>query len=164
MLVSLTVGKVDAGVAVLLTEDKRLVRKDTLLQTRLFCCEGGSYRCPSLTRSIDRVSVHPPSTLHNLRLNSRHHSRAKSPCRAESASFIQRSPRAHPQQIWPRFPVCTKPALTRRNSDFCCSRMGPHTARDIQPEVTLTVQKQQQSGQHTSAFRHVQHKDQRPCS
>jgi hypothetical protein len=27
MLVSLTVGKVDAGVAVLLTEDKRLVRE-----------------------------------------------------------------------------------------------------------------------------------------
>ena len=33
MLVSLTVGKVDAGVAVLLTEDKRLVRKYTLLCT-----------------------------------------------------------------------------------------------------------------------------------
>jgi hypothetical protein len=29
MLVSLTVGKVDAGVAVLLTEDKRLVSCDT---------------------------------------------------------------------------------------------------------------------------------------
>jgi hypothetical protein len=29
MLVSLTVGKVDAGVAVLLTEDKRLVRAST---------------------------------------------------------------------------------------------------------------------------------------
>jgi hypothetical protein len=29
MLVSLTVGKVDAGVAVLLTEDKRLVRTDS---------------------------------------------------------------------------------------------------------------------------------------
>jgi chitin biosynthesis protein CHS5 len=32
MLVSLTVGKVDAGVAVLLTEDKRLVRTDSLLR------------------------------------------------------------------------------------------------------------------------------------
>lgn len=30
MLVSLTVGKVDAGVAVLLTEDKRLVRSESL--------------------------------------------------------------------------------------------------------------------------------------
>jgi hypothetical protein len=30
MLISLTVGKVDAGVAVLLTEDKRLVRDDSL--------------------------------------------------------------------------------------------------------------------------------------
>jgi len=29
MLVSLTVGKVDAGVAVLLTEDRRLVRHET---------------------------------------------------------------------------------------------------------------------------------------
>ena len=30
MLISLTVGKVDAGVAVLLTEDKRLVRNNLL--------------------------------------------------------------------------------------------------------------------------------------
>jgi hypothetical protein len=34
MLVSLTVGKVDAGVAVLLTEDKRLVGDDGTLQAR----------------------------------------------------------------------------------------------------------------------------------
>lgn len=33
MLISLTVGKVDAGVAVLLTEDKRLVRTQPLLTT-----------------------------------------------------------------------------------------------------------------------------------
>lgn len=35
MLVSLTVGKVDAGVAVLLTEDKRLVR---VSRTRVLYC------------------------------------------------------------------------------------------------------------------------------
>lgn len=35
MLVSLTVGKVDAGVAVLLTEDKRLVSVQRLLSIRI---------------------------------------------------------------------------------------------------------------------------------
>ena len=37
MLISLTVGKVDAGVAVLLTEDKRLVRA-LLTRTPRFTC------------------------------------------------------------------------------------------------------------------------------
>jgi hypothetical protein len=32
MLISLTVGKVDAGVAVLLTEDKRLVRESYFVE------------------------------------------------------------------------------------------------------------------------------------
>ena len=43
MLISLTVGKVDAGVAVLLTEDKRLV-KTLLLHTAI---------APLLTRFVD---------------------------------------------------------------------------------------------------------------
>ena len=38
MLISLTVGKVDAGVAVLLTEDKRLVRSSTLLPFSTIDC------------------------------------------------------------------------------------------------------------------------------
>jgi hypothetical protein len=41
MLISLTVGKVDAGVAVLLTQDKRLVRPSGLVEeTTLPCMEG----------------------------------------------------------------------------------------------------------------------------
>jgi len=38
MLVSLTVGKVDAGVAVLLTEDKRLVRSPRCSQAAMCAC------------------------------------------------------------------------------------------------------------------------------
>lgn len=38
MLVSLTVGKVDAGVAVLLTEDKRLVRVQRSFMNRIHLC------------------------------------------------------------------------------------------------------------------------------
>jgi len=41
MLISLTVGKVDAGVAVLLTQDKRLVRPNRLVEeATLPCMEG----------------------------------------------------------------------------------------------------------------------------
>ncbi len=55
MLISLTVGKVDAGVAVLLTEDKRLVSS-----TRL------NSIAPMLT-APDRVPLDPPPPLHFLR-------------------------------------------------------------------------------------------------
>ena len=48
MLISLTVGKVDAGVAVLLTEDKRLVR-ESRLQTSQFL---RASKMPSRTRRV----------------------------------------------------------------------------------------------------------------
>lgn len=72
MLVSLTVGKVDAGVAVLLTEDKRLVRvpmppSNLLLHRRI----------PAFTRtaadpSADRVPFDSPAARHFLGQHSRH--------------------------------------------------------------------------------------------
>ena len=55
MLISLTVGKVDAGVAVLLTEDKRLVSSTRPKPV-----------APKLTGS-DRIPLDPPSPLHFLR-------------------------------------------------------------------------------------------------
>lgn len=56
MLISLTVGKVDAGVAVLLTEDKRLVSRYTHPLLRHF----------RLTNS-DRISLHFTTSLNLLR-------------------------------------------------------------------------------------------------
>ena|SRR2546423_3407768 len=168
MLVSLTVGKVDAGVAVLLTEDKRLVRKIQASLNLKLKKRGDPRSCqlvfPLLTCSLDRVPVNTPSFIYNLRLNSGHHSCAKSSGRAESGSFIQRSSRKHPKEIWPCLPICTKPPLARRDADIRCTRMGPNTTCDIHSEVTLTLQKQQQSRQHTSSIRHVQHQNQRPCN
>jgi hypothetical protein len=54
MLVSLTVGKVDAGVAVLLTEDKRLVCDTKNL---------GKQLANTMPRT-DRVPVHTPARRH----------------------------------------------------------------------------------------------------
>lgn len=69
MLISLTVGKVDAGVAVLLTEDKRLVSpqwdtKSNLAPETLTDCR---------LDIPDRIPLHTSPTLHNLRLHSRYH-------------------------------------------------------------------------------------------
>lgn len=58
MLVSLTVGKVDAGVAVLLTEDKRLV------------CQLHALARQALTIT-DRVSLHSSPSRHFFRQHSR---------------------------------------------------------------------------------------------
>jgi len=73
MLVSLTVGKVDAGVAVLLTEDKRLVSVQHPLLILLFILEGmvahkheqhifHTSRTGRADRTslIDRIPFHPP--------------------------------------------------------------------------------------------------------
>lgn len=57
MLVSLTVGKVDAGVAVLLTEDKRLVSFILLKWTAI------------LTAILDRVPIDTPAFIYNLGLH-----------------------------------------------------------------------------------------------
>ena len=65
MLISLTVGKLDAGLAILLTEDKRLVcpsRPPLLLSTD---------EQVGLVR-LDRVSIHPPPIRHRFGLHRRY--------------------------------------------------------------------------------------------
>lgn len=59
MLVSLTVGKVDAGVTVLLTPDKRLVRLEHWLSR-------GSLL---IATSTDRIPVDPSPSRHLVRLH-----------------------------------------------------------------------------------------------
>lgn len=54
MLVSLTVGKVDAGVTVLLTPDKRLV---SYIQRRQLTPANTNYLA-----LVDRISFYPPSS------------------------------------------------------------------------------------------------------
>lgn len=77
MLVSLTVGKVDAGVAVLLTEDKRLVCAP--MPPSIATLPGASLL---FTRTIadpgaDRIPLHPPAAGHFLGQHRRHRSRAQ---------------------------------------------------------------------------------------
>lgn len=150
MLVSLTVGKVDAGVAVLLTEDKRLVRETYKSWCSLpertkigfkavYLVLERDFDCDLANRSTDRISFNPSPSFHNLRLNSRHHSRTKSPSRAERAGVIRRSPRAHPQKIRSCSPCSTKSPLTWRNPDLPSSRMGPYTTRDVKSEIAIAL-------------------------
>ena len=81
MLVSLTVGKVDAGVAVLLTEDKRLVSFHFVLNaprrsmTRLFVFGDvvpdqtylGAENCAIVSAHQVRQSYHEPVTNYAIR-------------------------------------------------------------------------------------------------
>lgn len=154
MLVSLTVGKVDAGVAVLLTEDKRLVRlRSCAVHTHdpaTICHQyapilalaraANDTAQQKLTKSKDRVSFHPPPTLDYLRLNSRHNSRRKPSSRTESPGLIRSPPRTHPQQVWPRISDPTKSPPPRRNTNLPRSRMGPHPTRDVESQIPLLIQ------------------------
>ena len=56
MLISLTVGKVDAGVAVLLTEDKRLVGR------KIICCANAKK-----ILNLDRIPLYTSSSFNLVR-------------------------------------------------------------------------------------------------
>lgn len=72
MLISLTVGKVDAGVAVLLTEDKRLVTNSynpSLLSQLSYPLRQTTTRLSIETNYqalLDRIPLNPPPSLHLL--------------------------------------------------------------------------------------------------
>lgn len=83
MLVSLTVGKVDAGVAVLLTEDKRLVSQTSTFGFALTCQE---QVLTGLQCSTDRIPVDSPSARHPIWQRSRHK------CGAQPGRRIRRRP------------------------------------------------------------------------
>jgi hypothetical protein len=136
MLIQLTVGKVDAGVAVLLTEDKRLVS----IPPSLSCSLTTPLSTPLGSLYItDRIPLHPPPLLHNLRLDRRHHRLAKHAGRAKIPSRIRRPPVPHPQHIWPALPLSTHAAPPRRNPDLAGARVGPHRARDHEAEESVAI-------------------------
>src|SRR5947207_4912117 len=102
-----------------------------------FCCWPFAYRC------IDRISIHPPSAVDNVGLNSGHYRCAEPSSRAKSTSVVCCPARAHLEQIWACVSDRAKSPITRRNADVSCARMGPDTTCDINPEVTVALQKQQ---------------------
>jgi len=77
MLVSLTVGKVDAGVAVLLTEDKRLVRAP--MPPCSVALPGASllFTHTMADPGADRVPLHSPTARHFLGQHRRYRCRAQ---------------------------------------------------------------------------------------
>lgn len=72
MLVSLTVGKVDAGVAVLLTEDKRLVCSHIEAALVVAITRQETSCILSVVTTTDRVPLDPSPSRHLVGLNRRH--------------------------------------------------------------------------------------------
>lgn len=72
MLVSLTVGKVDAGVAVLLTEDKRLVCPAIEAALVVAITRQETSCILSVVTTTDRVPLDPSPSRHLVGLNRRH--------------------------------------------------------------------------------------------
>lgn len=73
MLVSLTVGKVDAGVAVLLTDDNRLVSITVAQQNSLSAEPRSPAHVMLVPIAIDRIPIGPSAEEHKFREYSRHH-------------------------------------------------------------------------------------------
>lgn len=124
MLVSLTVGKVDAGVAVLLTEDKRLVRlhrRATRLQQAI-----PRLTCPILTTAPDRIPLHSPPSRHLLRQHRRHHSSPKLQIRKRSRAKVPRAPNNHLPHLRTTHTVSPHHPLPERYTDIRGSRMGSY--------------------------------------
>lgn len=87
MLVSLTVGKVDAGVTVLLTPDKRLVG----LEFPCYFIRGSRY--PNVrSRLSDRVPLYPPAPRHLIRQHRRHHRRPEQGQGGRRTEGVPRAP------------------------------------------------------------------------
>ena len=91
MLVSLTVGKVDAGVTVLLTPDKRLVNQPNALSK----LEESAH----LTARLDRVPIYPPSPRHLLGQHRRHHRWSEQQQRGDCSARLPYPPRPDLQRF-----------------------------------------------------------------
>ena len=117
MLISLTVGKVDAGVAVLLTQDKRLVRfHRRKMQFPASCAQELLTKLPS---PPDRVSLYPTASQYLLRKHRRYHRLAQLRFRAEVPSFIPRAPRHHLLLLWRVRTGSTSSPLQKCYADIC---------------------------------------------
>ena len=121
MLVSLTVGKVDAGVAVLLTEDKRLVSNPRHLQVQYTAIAD---------HQLDRIPLHPPPTRYPLRQHRRHQRRPQPARRAHRRPEVLRAAiRDLPNLRHPiALTACAK--MSQRHPDQHSARMGSRTAGD----------------------------------
>lgn len=119
MLISLTVGKVDAGVAVLLTEDKRLVSHRTWNPGLCLNSE-----------PTDRIPFHPSSSLNIIWQYSRYQRRPQHRLRSRLPEVLLYPPKLHSYNFWSLFSVSARPPLPQRDSNFCSTRMGSNTTRN----------------------------------
>lgn len=92
MLVSLTVGKVDAGVAVLLTEDKRLVRVPMAPSSAALPGASLLFTRTMADPGADRVPLHSPAAGHLLGQHSRHRRSAQCQGRERRRDRILQAP------------------------------------------------------------------------
>lgn len=168
MLVSLTVGKVDAGVAVLLTQDNRLVSRSV---PRPWSHGNPPNRCLLLYRTktrlncmlisthIDRVPLRSPPQRHLQRKYRRHHRCAQPRRRNRQRNRLPIPPEAHPKHLRCQGPLASNPPPTKCNPDLPRSRMGPNRPRNRVSEIPLPLPQRLKGRLHTPSPRHAQHKD-----
>lgn len=169
MLVSLTVGKVDAGVTVLLTQDKRLVSRVFFLapcgnkhinrglgRLRIASCV---LFYQSLITLLDRISLHSSPTRHFLRFHCRHYSCAQHILRVRSRAALPSPAGQDLQCLWRCTTLYPHPTMPQCDADLCCPRVGPHSACDRRPDQPLPVPQQQQGWHHPEASPDAHYKD-----
>ena len=153
MLVSLTVGKVDAGVTVLLTPDKRLVKQP------LASLASQYLRISANSPPPDRVPLHPPPTQHLLRQHSRHQRLAKQHQRNGRRNQVPHPSRAHLQLLRRLRALHARPPLPQRNPNLRRPRMGPRRARYRRPHLPQPVPQWPKGRQHPPPAADAQHQD-----
>lgn len=163
MLVSMTVGKVDAGVAVLLTDDKRLVSSPKYFRssTNTIASTSRSHgRMLIPLGRTDRISFNPASTKHFLGQYRRHHRFPQPPRRIESQGRVRHPTRQHQWALRPTSTFCSSPSLPQRHPDLCRPGMGPNQPCNGRMQGIELVPQWPEGWQYSEPTSHDQHQDQ----
>lgn len=153
MLISLTVGKVDAGVAVLLTEDKRLA---SLLQS--FCAK---HLNPADPPASDRIPLYSSSSIYFFREHCRHNSLSQSCLGNCSPQNLPSTPILHPCHIRPALSLTAPSSLQERDSNVSRPGMGPDRSCHCRLALSKPLPQWQQSRQHSATLGHYGYENQR---
>lgn len=128
MLVSLTVGKVDAGVAVLLTEDKRLVGSDGAPQASALLSLNPILPKPlpltASASSLDRIPLGTPPARYNQRLDSRRDRDAQPRLGSRIRRLVRPAANPNPPDLRRTLTQPAGPPLPQRDPDIRSSGMG----------------------------------------
>lgn len=162
MLVSLTVGKVDAGVAVLLTQDNRLVSSVPAVTCAVYsrerlhrfcmssfrrgCVHSRNYEVlrsrvsvADYVRILDRIPIRPPPKQHHIGQHRRHHCRAQQACRSSQRLSLPVPPETDPHDLRHQQPVSPRPPSAKCHANLPRPRMGPHRPCNRVSKVAVSL-------------------------